>query len=73
MVVRIGTCMMLIAVVYSAVIVGTMKIVIKVDETIYQRQAKPDQHVEIYFIFLANIGIIVVDMLIYWLKITICT
>ena len=49
MVLRIGTHMMLIVMVCFAVIVVMMKI----DETIYQGQVKPDQHVEIYWSFIS--------------------
>ena len=43
MVVKKGTCMILIVMIYSAVIVVMMKVVHIIDETIYQGQVKPDQ------------------------------
>ena len=51
MVVRKGTCLILIAMIYSAVIVVMMKIVHIIDETIYQGWVEPDQHVEKFIFF----------------------
>ena len=47
MVVRIGTHMILIVMVYSAVIIVMMKI-----GTIYQGQAMPDQHVKRFHFYI---------------------
>ena len=51
MVVRIGTHMMLIVMVILSSDCIYDEDSYKVDETLYQRQMKPDKHVEIYFIF----------------------
>ena len=51
MVVRKGTCTILIAMTYSAVIVVMMMIVHIIDETIYQGQAEADQQVEKFILF----------------------